>query len=175
MSKILLIEPCRMLQHAFVLALFPEHDVEIVAEMKPALDRSSGVDLAIIDAAALRQRNAAIVDSEGAPPGWELPTIWIDTTASTHSAASKTTRLALPFSKDELRAAVAKLLQAASGENQLEAGRSHAPAAAAPRRGKSSKSVSSSGESDKKIIELVDVFEEPDERNDRSTDAESRD
>jgi hypothetical protein len=174
MSKILLIEPSRMLQHAFVLALFPEHDVEIIAEPRPAMSCSLGVDLAIIDAAALRQRNALITDLHDASGGWELPTIWIDTTSAADSASSRMIQLALPFSREELRAAVAKLLHAAPAGKQLEAGRAHAPAAAS-RRGRSPKPVSSDHESGKKIIELVEVVEEADEHYDSSVDADSRD
>jgi hypothetical protein len=174
MSKILLIEPRRMLQHAFVLALSPEHEIEIAADMKPALTRSSGVDLAIIDAAALRQKSSAPVDVPGTSANWQVPIIWIDTTASSDRPSSGITRLALPFSKEDLRAAVGKLLQAAQPGNDKETGRLQA-AAAAPRRGESPRSAPADGDSDKKIIELVDVFEEPDGHNDRSTDADSRD
>ena len=174
MSKILLIEPSRTLQHAFVLALAPDHEVEIAAEMKPTLTQSAGVDLAIIDVAALRQRNSAPVDVPGMSANCRVPIISIDTTASADSASSSTTQLVLPFSKEELRAAVGKLLQPAPAGNDQDRGRVHATAAA-PRRGKPPRSAPSNDEGDKKIIELVDVFEEPDEHNDRSTDADSRD
>jgi hypothetical protein len=173
MSKILLIEPSRMLQHAFVLALFPEHDIEIAADMRATLTHSSGVDLAIIDAATLRQRNPAPVDVPGTSANRPFPILWIDTTASTATSSSRTTQLALPFSKEELRAAVGKLLQTAAVGNEKEASRGNAPAAA-PRHGRSPKSVASKGESDKKIIELVEVVEEADDPNDPSVNAHSR-
>jgi hypothetical protein len=162
-----------MLQHAFVLALSPEHEIEIAADMKPTLTRSSGVELAIIDAAALRQRSSASVDAPGASANLQVPIIWIDTTDSSDSASSRITRLALPFSKEDLKAAVGKLLQAAPAGNDKETGRRHA-AAAAPLRGESPRSAPADS-GGKKIIELVDVFEEPDGHNDRSADADSRD
>lgn len=173
MSKILLIEPYRMLQHAFVLALFPEHHVEMVADMTQAAAMQA--DLAIVDGAALSQREAGAGEGVVLPAGWQLPTIWVGASAST-SLSPSMVRLSMPFTKEELRTAVAKLLQSAPPASRAESGLVHA-AVAPPRKARAAKSAPAGGGdgNTKEIIELVDVFDEAEERKEESADAGSRD
>ena len=57
MSKIFIVQPHKMLRHAFAVALSPDHEVEISKTM-PASADLQGSDLAIVDAASLRERNS---------------------------------------------------------------------------------------------------------------------
>jgi hypothetical protein len=77
MSRILVIQPHKMLQHAFSIALFPEHQVE-VAETMPDAAALKDVDLVIVDAAALRERDAMAAGELRDVQNWKTPTIWID-------------------------------------------------------------------------------------------------
>src|ERR1051325_8593672 len=69
MSRILLIHPHRMLQQAITLALFPEHDVQISAEI-PAPSEAEKFDLAIIDVSSSPEQARAIAS-------WPTPVILI--------------------------------------------------------------------------------------------------
>ena len=154
MSKILLIESNKMLQHAFVLALFPEHEVEVIHEIGAAA--KDAADLAIIDAAALRDCES---ETEHEAPGgeWHLPTIRIGGLTPISSDSSEVVVLAMPFTKDELRAAIAQVLRptpshpAHHPEDAQRDTRKSKPLKATPRKQEPD---------DRQVIELVDVFVE---------------
>jgi hypothetical protein len=168
MSKILLVEPSKMLQHAFVAALFPEHEVKII-ENPPAAESSAvDADLVIVDAVALRRQNSGPADEVRTP--WQLPTLWIDN--EPRAGSSTTVRLMPPVTREELRTAVAGLLRAVveSAANPV-GGQMHS---AAPRKTRTAKAKRAERSDGKNIIELVDVFEENGEENDRA-EASSRD
>ena len=63
MSKIFIVQPHKMLRYAFAVALSPDHEVEISKTM-PASADLQGSDLAIVDAASLRERR--LIDGVGA-------------------------------------------------------------------------------------------------------------
>ncbi len=56
MSKILVIEPYKILRHAFCVALSNDHQVDIVTTI-PEAATLSDASLVIVDGAALRERN----------------------------------------------------------------------------------------------------------------------
>jgi len=163
MSKILLVEPYTMLQHALVIALFPEHQVQIVENLRAA--ETEDADLMIIDAVALRQRNSAAPVEMRALQTRRVPAIWIETETTADEGPFKTVRLTPPFTKEELRAAVTDLLRGVVHAAEPI----HDPAnAAAPRKAKAAKTGPTKVADGKKIIELVDVFDEAGERDDHS-------
>jgi hypothetical protein len=78
MSKILVVEPYKILQRAIAVSFFPEHQVHVteqVPEMSALEQRS--YDVAIVDAAALREKNAA-GDLNRCLQDWSIPTIWLE-------------------------------------------------------------------------------------------------
>jgi hypothetical protein len=77
MSRILVVQPHKMLQHAFSVALFPEHQVKIM-ERIPDAAALKDVDLVIVDALALRQRDSLAQQELSEVQNWKTPTIWID-------------------------------------------------------------------------------------------------
>ena len=127
MSKILLVEPYKMLQHAFVAALFPEHEVKIVENLPAAESFAEDADLVIIDAAGLRRRNGGGADEIRTP--WHLPIIWIDNEPPTRAGSPTIALLTAPLTREELRAAVVGLLRAApEPAANPAAGQAHSPA-----------------------------------------------
>jgi hypothetical protein len=161
MSKILLVEPYKMLQHAFVAALFPEHEVKILENPPAAESFAAGADLVIVDAAALRTRKTLPADEVRRP--WQLPTIWIDNEPPTRAGSSTIARLTLPLTREDLRAAVAGLLRAVvEPAANPAAGQAHSPE---PRKQGAAKAKHAEPTDGKNIIELVEVFEENEEGN----------
>ena len=164
MSRVFVVEPHKMLQQAFVVALFPEHEVQ-ASEKFPA--PSTETDVVIIDAAALRERGLLTAREMGEIQAWKFPLVWIDDGRVSESGTiPDATLLRLPLSREALRAAVAQSLgtpaaprpsgapeiglQGASGDGKAEP---HQPKPA----------------SAKEVIELVDVFEETPDRVDTKT------
>jgi hypothetical protein len=170
MSKILLVEPYKMLQHAFVAALFPEHEVKIVENLPAAESFAEDADLLIIDAAALRMRNSGPADEVRAP--WQLPTIWIDNEPPTRAGSPTIALLTPPLTREELRAAVVGLLRAAPERAANPAAdQAHLPE---PRKQRAAKAKRAQLPDGKNIVELVDVFEENGEGGD-GAEASDRD
>ena len=68
-----------MLQQAIALSLFPEHDVQVDegggTSGGAVLD---GIDLVIVDASALREKNRLSPELARAIQGSSVPTLWID-------------------------------------------------------------------------------------------------
>ena len=167
MSKILLVEPYKMLQHAFVAALFPEHEVKILENPPASESLAADVDLVIVDAAALRMRNSGPAEEVGAL--WQLPTIWIDNGPPTRAESSTIARLTPPLTREEVKAAVAGLLRAvAEPAANPVGGQVHSPAS---KKTRATKAKRAEPADDKNIIELVDVFEE----NGEGAEASDRD
>jgi hypothetical protein len=157
MSNVLVIEPRKILQHATAIALFPEHEARLVdAIPEPALLEQC--DAVIVDAVALRERNALSAEALHQMNRWSFPIVWIDGDAPQAPSAPNITIVKRPVSRDELRAAVATslgrqlLLRARTESSPAPAGASAAGkmirqkpgAAAAPKS---------------QVIELLEVVE----------------
>jgi hypothetical protein len=160
MSKILLIEPQKMLQQAIVLSLFPDHEVRLQRDLSDdAASAADDFDLVIIDAAALREANALGAQSLAALR-WEAPIIWIDEAgdSSTPPRRSKVVALRRPIDRTALQAAVADCLGTASNStrNGMTASEKSVRRPAATATGAGAAAELSDGS----VIELVDVVEE---------------
>ena len=154
MSKILVVQPYKMLQHAIVVALFPDHQVQVLEKI-PAMDPSAQADAVIIDAGALREIGLAGDELRGVQ-NWRIPVVLIGAEASGKRATKNCVQLAAPIKKDELRAALMESLRssvvatagAGPGPTRVE------KKAAAP------KPASIAAASGKEVIELVEVIED---------------
>lgn len=173
MSRILIVQPYRMLQQAFVVALFPDHEVKVFAEI-PATEALVAADLLIIDAAALRGVDALSTQEIRAVQRCRVPVVWIDADAAPDTAAfTKLVRLVPPLKRDELRAAAAECLRLTSAPSS--------PASKPARTGAEKtkaiepKSQSAAPEKAKEFIELVDVFEETPKRDEINAEARNKD
>jgi len=160
MSKILIIEPYKLLQYAFVGALCGEHELSINDKVSaPAI----GADLALIDGAALREWKLLSVTDVREIEGWKMPVIWLDHDDQEAAPAPlRATRATLPLDKEALKQALLAVRSVGDAPNR--------PASAAPadndkpphtkRGARPPKTGGSKGESPHNVIELVDVVEE---------------
>ena len=157
MSRILVVQPHRMLQQAIVVALFPEHQVRLMEQIPEAV---ADADLVIIDAAALRERNSLTGREIRVLENWNVPIVWIDAEAPREpDQGARLQLLTPPLKRDALRTVVAdglRLLPAQEPSADRAANRS----AGANTRQAEPKPDGLAAGGNKEIIELVDVFEE---------------
>jgi hypothetical protein len=161
MSKILVVEPHRMLQQAIGLSLFPEHEVTF-ADALPHRNAAeiSGYDAVVLDAAALREKNAFSPEAARAIQRWKIPMIWLET-GDGPVAPSRQTCVVLqrPVAKERLLAALADCLGVARAkrvENASTVAREPSRVSLVSANGPSKPHIDEA-----RIIELVDVVEEP--------------
>jgi hypothetical protein len=167
MSRILVVEPQKILQQAIVLFLFPDHEVEVNENVSEKETRVvQGFDLAIVDAAALREANMLGAQGSRTVERWKIPTIWIDDAAGEKPppAGKQLVVLGRPMRRDALQAAMAKCLGTSSSSKQN--GIASLPAtdripSLETTIEQASATVQVAGSP---VIELVDVVEEEPER-----------
>jgi len=161
MSKVLLVEPDKMLRQAFIVALYPEFDIQVVDALPDAAPKD--VDVLIVDASAWRKQ-----DSESAPripalAKWHLPIIWVDADPPAQNAnAAHINRLNTPVAKDLLRRALAQCLMSpgAAKADDLPSGQAAKSAPRPKPRAKSKNTMDNASGEGRTFIELVDVVEE---------------
>jgi hypothetical protein len=157
MSKILVVEPYRMLQQAIALSLFPDHEVKI-AEGLPNSDADAvkDYDVVVIDAAALRENSSLAPQTARTVQSWPVPIIWLESEEeSSVPVREKLVVLRRPIAREPLFAALAECLgrpAAKSNGKPTETNKSNAQAPVP--------TGTSAGGQDPKVIELVDVVEE---------------
>ena len=109
MSKILVVEPYKILQRAIALSFFPEHQVQVteqVPEMSALEQRS--YDVAIVDAGALREKSAA-GDLNRCLQDWSIPIIWLEENTTTAAPVrDKLVVLRKPIVRNDLLAALTR-------------------------------------------------------------------
>ena len=159
MTKLLVVEPDKMLRQAFTVALFPEFQIQVVDALPDAAPKD--VDALIVDAAALQGRESESAPRMPAVAQWHLPIIWIE---GGHPARAPDCghciRLNRPVAKEALRRALAQCLSATVAAKSGD-GLSAQAVTAVPRPKRKAKKVTdnATGES-RNFIELVDVVEE---------------
>lgn len=160
MSRILVIQPHRMLQHAFSVALFPEHEVQVV-ERIPDAARLKDIDLVIVDAVALRQRDLLAEHELGEVQSWKTPTIWIDNDDAQIPTREKLLLLQGPSGKDLLVRAMAECLGTpGSGKQAANPLKSGAPGRTATTETTTPQGATAASNAEENLIELVEVVEE---------------
>jgi hypothetical protein len=154
MSKILVIQPHRMLQYAIALSLFPQHQARMASSI-PESSEIKDVDVVIVDAASLRETHRLSPPAIRLLQGWNVPIIWIDRVDSSAMPIDENfVAVGTPIARKSLQSAVAQCL----GELPKRAGKrtrttdqedhpsGNAAVSEKPVRGE--------------VIELVDVVEE---------------
>ena len=149
MTKVLLVEPDKMLRHALAVALFPEFAINVMSRFPDAVP--SDIDAVIIDTAALHGRESqAIID---------LPVVCLDkNNVGGEAAIPRSVRLTWPLTREALRNAVAECLSAGARAKSDTPATTEAQKAAVPTARKGKKEASPKED---RFIELVDVVEEP--------------
>jgi hypothetical protein len=167
MSKILVVEPYKMMQQAIVLALFPAHEVQIVE----TLPDSNGIaairdyDVVVMDAAALREKNGLSAQAAGAIQDSRVPIIWLE--SEDGSGVANRDRLVVlhrPITRDSLSAALAQCLGPPSTNKLTERADGTETERQQSARGAAKEKKKKTAAADRpqsQIIELVDVVEEP--------------
>jgi hypothetical protein len=156
MSTILVIQPYKMLQQAFAVALQSDHQVR-VQETIPESSAVKDFDAVIVDAASLAERNAGT--DLRAVQSWKVPTVWI----AKSDAPDTPTRENLvivkrPVHNDSLRKALLECLTPA--KISIPKTPQSLPRSAASKAKGKEKSVAAASD-ERQIIELVDVVEAP--------------
>jgi len=162
MGKILVIQPHRMLQQALVLALFPDHEVEI-AESIPGPSGVKDFDAVIVDAASLGETSGTAAEGFRAVQSWKVPTIWVEgARAAPTPRREKLVCIQRPLDKNALQSALAECLGLASGaKRNATATPPREESRSAERARPKAQGTAVASESDEaRVIELVDVVEE---------------
>jgi len=158
MSKLLLIEPDRMLRQAFTVALSPEFEIQVVNSIADAAPND--FDALIVDAAALQEREPQSAPVIRPLAAWHLPIIWIDSDQSAQAPDhDRCIRFNRPVSKELLRRALAQCLSAVAVPESSSGLRAETrKTARRPKRNTKEARNSATGEG-ANVIELVDVVE----------------
>jgi hypothetical protein len=159
MSRILIIEPHKMLQKAMALIFFPDHEVKLVGNVPNSTAAIKTYDAVLIDAGALREVNALTQQTTRAIQSWVTPTIWMDDNPARAPKRNKLLALKKPVGRNELISGLAKCL---GSKTQARArivevsDPGNSEAVKTPARGAPSLNVA---RKHRPIIELVDVVE----------------
>ena len=106
MSKILVIQPHKMLQHAIGLCLFPQHQACMTTSI-PESGEIKDVDAVIVDAASLRATDGLSAQSIRSLEGWNVPIIWIDNINSSLTPSNENLLVVnTPIVKESLQSAL---------------------------------------------------------------------
>ena len=154
-----MIEPDRMLRHAFTVALFPEHQVKVTDSIPGSAPIDC--DLIIIDAVALQIQKSISAQEWCVLAAGNLPMIWVaDLQVIPTGGRDRIVRLEPPLVKDALQRALAECL----GESRISKrkGRSAQPRSGTPPviKPKANRKSKALPNDNRDFIELVDVVEE---------------
>ena len=120
MSKILVVEPYRMLQQAIALALFPEYEVKIASAM-PEFAVLKDFDAVIVDLESLVASAGGAEATIRAVQSWKVPTVLVQ--VSPHGPTPQRENLIsfnTPIEKEVLLSALAECLGIPSKEKRLD-------------------------------------------------------
>src|SRR5919198_1905982 len=112
MSKILLIEPHRVLQQAITLFLFPAHEVEVQGNAKGSrVESLDNYDLIVVAGAALREHGELSSEFSRALQVSKTPVVWLEEDDGSHPV--KRANLVVvkkPIERELFQTAVSNLL-----------------------------------------------------------------
>jgi len=155
MSKILVIQPHKMLQHAIALSLFPQYQTRMTPVI-PESGEIKDVDAVIIDAASLRETHGLTAEAMVSLQGWKVPMIWIDRADSSLTPSNENLVVVkTPIARQSLQKAVAECL----GESSKTVRKGSAPARDQEERPSAHAAVNETIVN-AEVIELVDVVQE---------------
>ena len=109
MSKILVVQPHKILQHAIALSVFPQHQTRMTTSI-PGSSELKEVDAVIIDAASLREIHGLSTQAIHSLQGCNIPIVWIDSVDSRPPANANIIVVSTPITKQSLQSALAQCL-----------------------------------------------------------------
>jgi len=162
MSKILLIEPYKILCQAISLSLFPEHEVRAEENIDAAVASLKEYDLLIIDGAALREGHRLTPEVTRAIQRCKIPVLWLeDDEGPKPPKPEKLSVVKKPIEREAFQSALGALLSAPTAPREkvafppgAGAGDDAAKRPARRRRAQGPQQVTF------QFIDLVDVVEE---------------
>jgi hypothetical protein len=158
MTRLLLVEPDKMLRHAFMVALYPDFQVECSEALPNTTPKD--YDAVIVDAVALQAREPESARALHTIQEWHLPVIWIEDGQATQAApVDRCFRLIRPVAKAALRLALAQYLSPSSAPSRQDSASGAAPKSAGRAKRKAPQPVDDAPSAGN-FIELVDVVEE---------------
>jgi len=162
MSKILVIQPHRMLRQAITLFLFPAHEVQVTESVPQSLP-AGDFDAVIVDAASLRETTGLDAKTMDRIQNLTVPTVWIDSRESTQRPKrDKLVIVQAPIDKEKLQSALAHCLN--SPITAKRNGTSTSPGEG--KRRKEKEKGEPVATENLQVIELVDIVEDaPTERS----------
>jgi hypothetical protein len=172
MSKILLIEPDRVLRQAIALSLFPDHDVNLPEKAQGSgMESLDDYDLIVVDGAALREGGPVPAELSRAIQSSTTPTIWLEEDETSRPVKRENLVVVKkPIEREPFQTAVNNFLSPSqSGRGDASATQS----AAQQREGTPAKATKKARAEDPQqptlqFIELVDVVEDaPDVKTER--------
>lgn len=153
MSKILVIQPHKILQHAIALSLFPQHQARMTTSI-PDLSAIKDVDAVIVDAASLQETHGLSAQAIHSLQSWNVPIIWIDSVDSSLTPSNENLVVVnTPIAKESLQSALAQCL----GELPRKASKATRMTS---QEELSSRRTASSENIVRKVIDLVEVVDE---------------
>jgi hypothetical protein len=160
MSKILVIQPYRMLQQAIALYLFPEHAVQM-AEAVPESVAANDFDAVIVDAASLQETRGLALQAVRAVQNWKDLQYGLRV-ATVSAPKQKLVLMKTPIAREVLQSSLAECLGISTGAKRN--GTASAPDQDSRDSIKGTanekRDIAASAAQNAKIIELVDVVEE---------------
>jgi DNA-binding NtrC family response regulator len=159
MSKVLVIEPHRIMQQAIAIALYPDNDVQLMRAVPESLSVGDFAAV-IVDAASLKEKNGLGAKELLRVQAWKLPMIWIDGEAAGQPPKDAVVTLNKPISREALIDALNTCLGRASGSRMNDRAKPEG------NPGSSQEAAKKSPAKATKFIELVDVVgEDPEAEN----------
>ena len=174
MSRILVVQPSRMLQQALAFVLASEHQIR-VTDILPESAAAPEVDLVIVDAAVLREDELAVGKLD-ALYRWQIPVVWLGAgLPPIDSVPGNSVSLPSPLDRESLTKAVADILRSSTRETPQPAITKFATADALEQTtAKAMQSNPAAAENEQEVIELVEVVEEQPARDMIKTDADNK-
>ena len=163
MGKIVLVEPHKVLRQAIALTLFPEHEVQMEESLSASgIAALQGIDLLIVDAAALRDSDRLSPEIVRAIQSSPIPTVWIDEDeAARVPKRDKLTVLMKPIEGEAFGSALASLLSSSSSPRERKKAPVSGEQKAEKGNGPKKKQPGEAAEQPElQFIDLVDVVEE---------------
>jgi DNA-binding NarL/FixJ family response regulator len=157
MAKVLIIEPHKLLQQAIALALFPEHEARVeAAPTAAAIGELQGIDLIVLDAGALRDRDQLTPEVLRALQQTPVPVLWLDDDAEARPPKrDKLELVAKPIERDALQTALARLISGGASPPRRKARAASEPKAAESKASRKKPA----GDSEPSEIPLIDLVE----------------
>jgi hypothetical protein len=157
MTKILVIEPHRILQQGLAISLYPENDVQLMAAV-PENISAKDFDAAVIDAASLRENNGLDATALRVIESWEKPTIWIqDEPSAPVRGGAKAATVKPPVARQALLAALRECLGPSGAKENVAAERGEDKRSSAKAQATEATSAEPGGT---EVIELTEVVED---------------